>query len=122
MRQVHHRLEHAALLGSGLFQQGGAVRALRLHPEQPPAVPPDAGLRVQLELRESTLAIRLLEQLIQAGVEARRALATLSSALALRGEETGGFTTVDLLQLDLFTGEGELYKLGAAPKRPSGPG
>lgn len=65
--------------------------------------------------RESTLAIRLLEQLIQAGVEARRALATLSSALALRGEEMGGFTTVDLLQLDLFTGEGELYKLGAAP-------
>ena len=65
--------------------------------------------------RESTLAVRLLEQLIQAGVDARRALTTLSSALALRGEETGGFTTVDLLQLDLFTGEGELYKLGAAP-------
>lgn len=65
--------------------------------------------------RESTLAVRLLEQLIQAGVEAPRALTTLSSALALRGEETGGFTTVDLLQLDLFTGEGELFKLGAAP-------
>ncbi len=65
--------------------------------------------------RESTLAVRLMEQLLQAGVEAKRALATLSSALALRGEETGGFTTVDLLQLDLFTGEGELFKLGAAP-------
>ena len=65
--------------------------------------------------RESTLAVRLLEQLLQAGVEAPRALTTLSSALALRGEETGGFTTVDLLQLDLFTGEGELFKLGAAP-------
>ena len=65
--------------------------------------------------RESTLAVRLLEQLLQAGVDARRALTTLASALALRGEETGGFTTVDLLQLDLFTGEGELYKLGAAP-------
>ena len=65
--------------------------------------------------RESTLAVRLLEQLLQAGVDARRALTTLSSALALRGEETGGFTTVDLLQLDLFTGEGELFKLGAAP-------
>ena len=65
--------------------------------------------------RESTLAVRLLEQFLQAGVDARRALATLASALALRGEETGGFTTIDLLQLDLFTGEGELYKLGAAP-------
>ena len=65
--------------------------------------------------RESSLAVRLLEQLLQAGVSAGHALTTLSSALALRGEETGGFTTVDLLQIDLFTGEGELFKLGAAP-------
>jgi stage II sporulation protein E len=65
--------------------------------------------------RESSLAVRLLEQFLQAGVEARHALATLSSALALRGEQTGGFTTVDLLQIDLFSGEGELWKLGAAP-------
>jgi len=65
--------------------------------------------------RESTLAVRLLEELLQAGVDSRQALSTLSSALALRGEETGGFTTVDLLQIDLFTGDGELYKLGAAP-------
>ena len=42
---------------------------------------------------------------------ARASSPPLSSALALRGEETGGFTTVDLLQLDLFTGEGELFKL-----------
>ncbi len=65
--------------------------------------------------RESSLAVRLLEQLLQAGVSTRHALSTLSSALALRGEDTGGFTTVDLLQIDLFSGEGELYKLGAAP-------
>lgn len=65
--------------------------------------------------RESSLAVRLLEQLLQAGVEARHALTTLASALALRGEETGGFTTVDLLQIDLFSGDGELFKLGAAP-------
>ena len=65
--------------------------------------------------RESTLAVRLIEQFLQAGVEARQALTTLSSALALRGEETGGFTTVDLLQVDLFTGEGTLFKMGAAP-------
>ena len=65
--------------------------------------------------RESTLAVRLLEQFLQAGVPARQALSTLSSALALRGEDAGGFTTVDLLQIDLFTGDGELYKLGAAP-------
>ncbi len=65
--------------------------------------------------RESSLAVRLLEQFLQAGVETEHALNTLNSALALRGEEQGGFTTVDLLQVDLFTGEGSIYKLGAAP-------
>jgi len=65
--------------------------------------------------RESSLAVRLMEQFLQAGVQARQALATLSSALALRGEDSGGFTTVDLLQVDLFSGEGELFKMGAAP-------
>ena len=47
--------------------------------------------------RESTLALRLLEQFLQAGVDTEHALVTLSSALALRGEEAGGFTTIDLL-------------------------
>lgn len=65
--------------------------------------------------RESGLAIRLLEQFLQTGIPADHALLTLTSALALRGEETGGFTTVDLLEIDLFTGDGALYKLGAAP-------
>ena len=63
--------------------------------------------------RESTLAVRLLEQFLQAGVETEHALLTLNAALALRGET--GFTTVDLLQVDLFNGESVLYKFGAAP-------
>lgn len=65
--------------------------------------------------RESSLAVRLLEQFLMAGVDTEHALVTVSSALALRGEEAGGFTTVDLLQVDLFTGQGAVYKLGAAP-------
>ncbi len=65
--------------------------------------------------QESGMAVRLLEQFLKAGVGAEQALITLSSALGLRGEEGGGFTTVDLLQIDLFTGEGGVYKLGAAP-------
>ena len=66
--------------------------------------------------RESALAVRLLEQFLRAGVRPENALRTLSSALALRNDETaGGFTTVDLLRVDLFTGEGAVYKYGAAP-------
>jgi stage II sporulation protein E len=65
--------------------------------------------------RESKLAVDLLERFLQAGVEPEPALKTLNGALALRWEATGGFTTVDLLELDLFTGAGALYKFGAAP-------
>lgn len=65
--------------------------------------------------RESGLAVRLLEQFLKSGVETENALIILNSALSLRGEEEGGFTTVDLLQLDLFTGQAAVYKFGAAP-------
>jgi stage II sporulation protein E len=65
--------------------------------------------------RESALAVRLLEEFLRAGLEAPAALRTVNSALALKNEETGAFTTVDLLRLDLYTGQGEVYKLGAAP-------
>lgn len=64
---------------------------------------------------ESTLASELLEQFLRAGVDSLQALGILSSALALRGEDMGGFTTVDLLELNLMTGRGVLYKYGAAP-------
>ena len=65
--------------------------------------------------RESTLAIRLLRQFLQAGVDTEQALVILSSALALRGEEAGGFTTIDLLQVDLFTGTGRCSSWGPPP-------
>ena len=65
--------------------------------------------------RESALAVHLLERFLRAGIDAQPALKTLNSALALRETETGSFTTVDLLQLSLKSGEGELYKYGAAP-------
>lgn len=64
---------------------------------------------------ESGLAVRLLEDFLRAGMEPRAALRTVNSALALKNEESGAFTTVDLLRIDLFTGAGEVCKLGAAP-------
>ena len=64
---------------------------------------------------ESALAVKLLEEFLQAGVETAHALTTLAAALALRSEDTGGFTTVDLLEVDLFQGDCRLFKLGAAP-------
>ena len=64
---------------------------------------------------DSGQALRLLEKFLRAGLAPEEALTTVSEALALRGEEEGGFTTVDLLQIDLFSGTSGVYKLGAAP-------
>ncbi|MDD4715240.1 MAG: SpoIIE family protein phosphatase [Oscillospiraceae bacterium] len=65
--------------------------------------------------RESGLAIRLLERFLQAEVDPEPAMKTLNSALVLRSEAEGGFTTIDLLEVNLFTGQAGLYKYGAAP-------
>lgn len=65
--------------------------------------------------RESALTNRLLRQFLEAGVQPEAALKTLNAALALRSEETGSFATMDLLTLDLRSGDGALYKFGAAP-------
>ena len=63
---------------------------------------------------DSGCARALLEKFLRAGLAPEEALATVGEALALRGEEQGGFAAVDLFRLDLFTGSGAVYKLGAA--------
>lgn len=64
---------------------------------------------------ESSTAVRLLERFLRADVPAEAALQTLNAAFSLRSEEGGGFTTIDLLAVDLHTAEAVLYKYGAAP-------
>ena len=56
-----------------------------------------------------------MREFLEAGIEPVSALRTLNAALMLRGEEGGGFTTIDLLALQRPTGAGTLYKYGAAP-------
>ena len=58
---------------------------------------------------------RLLQQFLEAGVAPAAALKTLNSAMALRGTETGTFTTIDLCVYDPGAGEAVFYKFGAAP-------
>ena len=65
--------------------------------------------------KESALTCRLLRQFLEAGIAAEAALQTLNSAMALRGAESGSFTTVDLCVFDPAGGEAVLYKYGAAP-------
>lgn len=61
---------------------------------------------------ESVWAIHFLSELILAGFEPQDAMQLLSGVYVLRGD--GGFSTIDLLQLNLVTGEGFLHKWGAA--------
>ena len=65
--------------------------------------------------KESALVCRLMRQFLQAGIAPEAALKTLNTAMALRGEETGSFTTLDLLTCRPDTGEAALYKFGGAP-------
>ena len=65
--------------------------------------------------RESALTCRLLRQFLEAEIQPEAALKTLNSAMALRGAETGSFTTIDLCVFDCRTGEAVFYKYGAAP-------
>lgn len=58
-------------------------------------------------------AISVLQSLLTLGFDAMDAAAMLNELYVLRGD--GCFSTVDLLEMDLCTGEGALYKWGAAP-------
>lgn len=65
--------------------------------------------------RESAMTARLLQQFLAAGIEPGPALKTLNGAMRLRGEDGGGFTTIDLLALQRSSGTATVYKYGAAP-------
>lgn len=63
---------------------------------------------------ESAMTVRLLRQFLKAGIQPASALKTINTALTLRCQEGGGFTTIDLLALDRRSGGAMLYKYGAA--------
>ena len=62
--------------------------------------------------RMSSETVSLLEQLLKSGLKPESALKLLNGVELLRGDDR--YTTVDLLHLNLHSGEGHLYKWGAA--------
>lgn len=68
------------------------------------------GAAAQTDAQE---AIALLQAFLTLGFAALDALALLNELYLLRAD--GCFSTVDLVELDLCSGEGTLYKWGAAP-------
>ena len=62
---------------------------------------------------ESLLAVGLLRRLLLCGMDAESALRALNGIYILR--DNGCFSTVDLLRVNLTSGDAILYKWGAAP-------
>ena len=65
--------------------------------------------------RESINALKLLERFLRAGIEPETALKILNSVILVRNSDGTLCMTVDLLSIDLFSGEARIYKYGAAP-------
>lgn len=63
--------------------------------------------------RESLLAVDDLAGLIRAGMSPENAMELLNGMYILR--DSGGFATMDVFEVSLITGQGTLYKWGAAP-------
>ena len=64
--------------------------------------------------RESQAAIQLLENLLGSGFGQDMSLQTINSVLLLRSRNET-FATLDLVMIDLFTGQADFVKTGSAP-------
>ena len=65
--------------------------------------------------RDSGEVVAVLEKFLRSGVDPAAAMRILNSVMLLRGQDSWGYATVDLMCVDLFTGDTCFYKYGAAP-------
>lgn len=63
---------------------------------------------------ESSTAVKLLEDLLDSGFDKELALKTINSVLLLRSRSET-FTTLDMVMIDLYTGEVDFIKTASAP-------
>ncbi|NMB01564.1 MAG: SpoIIE family protein phosphatase [Firmicutes bacterium] len=73
------------------------------------------GMGVGLKAHtESNVTLRLLERMIKAGYDLRTAVSLINRLLMLRNQDDM-FVTIDMVVVDLFSGQLEFVKVGAAP-------
>lgn len=63
--------------------------------------------------KESEMVIELIEKFLETGFQKETATRMMNSAMVIQGEE-GMFSTVDMANLDLYSGKCEFYKIGAS--------
>jgi stage II sporulation protein E len=67
---------------------------------------PEAG-------KESKAAVELIEKFTEAGFSKNTAINTVNSIMTLKFTEDEKFSTLDLMSIDLYTGEADFMKVGA---------
>ena len=65
--------------------------------------------------KESAVVVDLLEKFLRSGVSPAASMKILNSVMLLKNRDSWGYATVDLMCVDLFSGETSFYKYGAAP-------
>ena len=65
--------------------------------------------------KESAAVVDLLEKFLRSGVSPAASMKILNSVMLLKNRDSWGYATVDLMCVDLFSGETCFYKYGAAP-------
>jgi stage II sporulation protein E len=100
----------------------GIRTQLLLHPLRKEAQMPLTELSKDYAYAAALLRarLRLLRSMLTAGFPANYALQSVNSLCALR--ERAGAVTVDLAEIELYTGRVTLYKWGAAPSYAVSPG
>lgn len=64
---------------------------------------------------ESGSVVAILEQFLKAGLRPESAMKLVNSAIQAKNAELSACATIDLMCVNLFTGQAQLFKYGAAP-------
>ena len=65
--------------------------------------------------RDSDQAVAILEKFLRSGIDPAISMKILNSVMLLKSAENWGYATIDLMCVNLFTGDTSFYKYGAAP-------
>lgn len=65
--------------------------------------------------KDSQAVVAILEKFLRSGVDPAVSMKILNSVMLLRSPDSWGYATVDLMCVNLFTGDACFYKYGAAP-------
>lgn len=109
-----HTLQGVAKIGKGCEKiSGDNFSLLELPCGKQGVILSDGMGSGQAAFRESAMVVEVLEELLGAGFTKETALQMLNTAMVM-GREEVRFSTIDMGEFDLYTGECQLVKAGAS--------